>query len=90
MLAHLDASRLDLTRTTDGNPASGGPSLANVDAMFFLGHREIQLEAEQKADLFAFVKEDGKGFVAGHPATTAFQSWPEFGEFLGARYDGHP
>jgi len=77
-------------KTTDGKPASGGPSLANVDAIFFLGHREIQLEAEQKADLLAFVKEDGKGFVAGHTATTAFQGWPEFGELLGARYDGHP
>ena len=77
-------------KTTDGKPASGGPSLANVDAIFFLGHREIQLDAEQKADLLAFVKEDGKGFVAGHTATTAFQGWPEFGELLGARYDGHP
>jgi uncharacterized protein len=77
-------------KTTDGKPASGGPSLANVDAIFFLGHREIQLEAEQKADLLAFVKEDGKGFVASHTATTAFQSWPEFGELIGARYDGHP
>jgi type 1 glutamine amidotransferase len=77
-------------KTTDGKPASGGPSLANVDAIFFLGHREIQLDPEQKADLLAFVKEDGKGFVAGHTATTAFQSWREFGELLGARYDGHP
>ena len=77
-------------KTTDGKPASGGPSLANVDAIFFLGHREIQLEPDQKADLLAFVKEDGRGFVAGHTATTAFQSWPEFGELLGARYDGHP
>jgi hypothetical protein len=36
------------------------------------------------------VKEDGKGFVAGHTATTAFLDWPEFGEMIGARYDGHP
>src|SRR6266566_7975286 len=75
---------------TDGKPASGGPSLANVDAIFFLGHREIQLDPQQKADLLSFVKDDGKGFVAGHTATTAFESWPEFGEMLGARYDGHP
>jgi len=75
---------------TDGKPASGGPSLANVDAIFFLGHREIQLGAQQKADLLSFVKDDGKGFVAGHTASTAFESWPEFGEMLGARYDGHP
>lgn len=75
---------------TDGKPASGGPSLSTVDAIFFLGHREVQLDAQQKADLIAFVKDDGKGFVAGHTATTAFQSWPEFGDLLGARYDGHP
>jgi uncharacterized protein len=77
-------------RMTDGQPASGGPSLANVDAIFFLGHREIQLDPQQKADLLSFVKDDGKGFVAGHTASTAFVSWPEFGEMLGARYDGHP
>jgi type 1 glutamine amidotransferase len=75
---------------TDGKPASGGPSLANVDAIFFLGHREIQLDRQQKADLLSFVHDEGRGFVAGHTATTAFESWPEFGEMLGARYDGHP
>jgi hypothetical protein len=35
-------------KTTDGKPASGGPSLANVDAIFFLGHREIQLERSRR------------------------------------------
>src|SRR5262249_39346600 len=75
---------------TDGKPASGGPSLANVDAIFFLGHREIQLDRAQKADLLSFVRDEGKGFVAAHTALTAFESWPEFGELIGARYDGHP
>src|SRR4051812_41025646 len=75
---------------TDGKPASGGPSLANVDAIFFLGHREVQLDAQQKADLLSFIKDDGKGFVASHTALNAFESWPEFGELLGGRYDGHP
>jgi uncharacterized protein len=75
---------------TSGQPASGGPSLNNVDAIFFLGHREVDLTAQQKADLLSFVKDEGKGFVAAHTAVTAFESWPEFGELLGARYDGHP
>src|SRR5580700_5079744 len=35
---------------TTGEPASGGPNLANVDAIFFLGHREIQLDDPQRAD----------------------------------------
>src|SRR5262249_28564641 len=75
---------------TDGKPASGGPSLANVDAIFFLGHRDVQLDAPQKADLLSFIRDEGKGFVASHTALTAFESWPEFGEVLGGRYDGHP
>jgi type 1 glutamine amidotransferase len=75
---------------TTGANASGGPSLANVDAIFFLGHREVELTAEQKADLLSFVRDDGKGFVAAHTATTAFLSWPDFGELIGGRYDGHP
>src|SRR3954452_19898024 len=44
---------------TDGKPASGVPSLSNVDAIFFLGHRDIQLDARQKADLLSFVKDEG-------------------------------
>jgi type 1 glutamine amidotransferase len=75
---------------TDGKPASGGPDLTNVDAIFFLGHRDVPLDPQQKADLLSFVRDDGKGFVAAHTATTAFQDWPEFGELIGARYDGHP
>ncbi len=77
-------------KMTNGKPASGGPSLANVDAIFFLGHREIELDADQKSDLLAFVHDEGKGFVAAHTALTAFESWPEFGELLGGRFDGHP
>jgi hypothetical protein len=75
---------------TTGAAASGGPNLNNVDGIFFLGHREVELSDAQKADLLSFVRDDGKGFVAAHTATTAFLSWPEFGELIGGRYDGHP
>lgn len=76
---------------TSGQPASGGPSLNNVDAIFFMGHREIQLDDQQKADLLKFVHEDGKGFVASHVALNAMMaSWPEFGEMMGGTYDEHP
>jgi len=73
---------------TDGTPASGGPSLSNVDGIFFLGHREVPINDQQKAELLAFVR-GGKGFVAAHTGLTAFESWPEFGEMLGATYGGH-
>ncbi|HVW10366.1 MAG TPA: ThuA domain-containing protein [Bryobacteraceae bacterium] len=77
-------------KMTTGQPASGGPSLANVDAIFFMGHREIQLDDQQKADLLKFVHDDGKGFVAAHVALTSMMSWPEFGEMLGGQFDQHP
>jgi type 1 glutamine amidotransferase len=73
---------------TDGTPASGGPSLSSVDGIFFLGHRDVPINDQQKAELLAFVK-GGKGFVAAHTGLTAFESWPEFGEMLGATYGGH-
>jgi type 1 glutamine amidotransferase len=75
---------------TTGQPASGGPSLANVDAIFFMGHRDVPLDAQQRTELAAFVHDQGKGFVAAHVALTAFEGWPEFGTLLGGRYDEHP
>jgi hypothetical protein len=76
-------------KKTDGSAASGGPNLNNVDAIFFMGHREVPIDASQKEELLSFVRE-GKGFVAAHIALTAFDSWPEFLDLIGARFDGHP
>ena len=76
-------------KKTDGSAASGGPNLSNVDAIFFMGHREVPLEPSQREELLSFVRE-GKGFVAAHVGLTAFESWPEFLDLIGARFDGHP
>jgi uncharacterized protein len=65
-------------------------NLTYFDAIFFFGVREIELSAAQRADLLSFVRDDGKGFVAAHSASTAFFSWPEFGDLLGGRFDEHP
>jgi type 1 glutamine amidotransferase len=75
---------------TTGQPASGGPNLNNVDAIFFMGHREIAIDDQQKKDLLKFVHDDGKGFVAAHVGLTALMSWPEFGEMLGGQFQDHP
>jgi type 1 glutamine amidotransferase len=77
-------------KRTTGEAASGGPTLANVDAIFFMGHRDVPIDEAQKKELLAFVHDDVKGIVAAHTGLTAFESWPEFGELIGARYDGHP
>ena len=73
-----------------GTRPTTNKNLNYFDAIFFYGVREIELTDQQKADLMSFIKEDGKGFVAAHTATTAFFSWPEFGEMIGARFDEHP
>jgi hypothetical protein len=77
-------------KTTDGKPASGGPSLANVDAILLPRPPRDPVGGGSESRSARVREGDGKGFVAGHTATTAFASWPEFGELLGARYDGHP
>jgi hypothetical protein len=74
---------------TDGTNASGGPSLSNVDGIFFLVHREAPLADQQKTELAEFIR-GGKGLVAAHTGLTALDSWPEFAEIIGAKYGGHP
>jgi type 1 glutamine amidotransferase len=63
-------------------------TLDYFDAVFFLGSGEGTLSAKQKADLLAFVHDDGKGFIGGHAATIAFYDWPEYGEMIGGFMDG--
>jgi hypothetical protein len=87
-------TRREILFKTGTGIATGEQFLARnlnyFDAIFFFGVREIDLTPEQRADLLAFVHDDGKGFVATHAGATAFFSWPEFGDMLGARFDEHP
>ena len=79
-----------LTVNADGRDWPVGRNLDSFDAIFFYGQREIPLTQQQMTDLVSFVKDDGKGFVAAHTAFNAFARFPEFGDMIGARYDGHP
>ncbi|MEO8484689.1 MAG: ThuA domain-containing protein [Acidobacteriota bacterium] len=71
-------------KKTDGTPASGGPNLNNVDAIFFAGHRNVPLDEAGQKDLIKFIKEDGKGFVAAYIALTPWSTFPEMTKILGA------
>jgi len=44
-------------------------NLDYFDAIFFFGVREIELSPEQRADLLAFIRDDGKGLVVAHSCT---------------------
>jgi len=49
---------------------------------------EKQVERLQKS-LMDFVK-GGKGFVGIHAATDTFYNWSDYGDMVGAYFDGHP
>jgi hypothetical protein len=62
--------------------------LDGYDAIFLLPSGEGTLSAEQKADLLAFVHDDGKGLILGHAGILGYYDWPAFGELAGARLGG--
>ncbi|MDZ4773982.1 MAG: ThuA domain-containing protein [Planctomycetota bacterium] len=64
-------------------------NLATFGAVLFYTTGELPLSDEQRASLFAFVRRGG-GFVGIHSATDTFYSMPEYGEMIGAYFDGHP
>jgi hypothetical protein len=65
-------------------------NLNDFDAIFFYGIGELELTAQQKADVLSFIRDDGKGFVGAHTAVTAFYTWPEYTDLIGGHFDDHP
>ena len=47
------------------------------------------LTAEQRKALMDAIK-GGTGFIGIHSAADTFYKWPEYGEMIGAYFDGHP
>jgi type 1 glutamine amidotransferase len=64
-------------------------NLKNFDAVWFYTTGELPLSETQKADLLAFVR-GGKGFGGNHSATDTFYKWSQYGDLIGAYFDGHP
>lgn len=65
-------------------------NLNSFDAVLFFTGGELEMDAQQRADLLAFVHEDGKGFIGVHSAAITFASWPEYSEMIGGFFDEHP
>jgi type 1 glutamine amidotransferase len=85
--------RTDTQLITKAKAPAGVGNFKNLDtfdAVFFFGVGEGSLTDAQKADLLAFVHEDGKGFVAAHTGIDAFYHWPQYGEMVGGYFDQHP
>jgi type 1 glutamine amidotransferase len=88
-LESLDPSRFVVTSTTDLSYISAD-RLRDFDAVFFFTSGELALDTGQKTDLLDFVRTRGGGFAAAHSATDTLYTWPEYGELVGAYFDGHP
>lgn len=64
-------------------------SLARFKAVCFYTTGALPLSIAQRANLFEFVRAGG-GFVGLHCATDTYAEVPEYGEMIGATFDGHP
>jgi uncharacterized protein len=59
-------------------------SLDDFDGIFYMGEGPWDISDEQKANLLSFVRDDGKGFVAGHAGNGGhLLLWPEYAEMIG-------
>src|SRR6187399_1763495 len=85
VIIRTDSDIISFTpKMTDGTtPASGGPSLCNIDAILYAGHRNVPLSVEQKRDLVSALRDRGVGFVSLFIGMLPNTDWPEMHNILG-------
>jgi len=81
-----DTELLTMQKLAAGN----AKNLTFFDAVLFYTTGELDMTAQQKKDLLAFVHDDGKGFVGVHSAIDTFYEWPEYGDMVGGYFKEHP
>ena len=84
-----DTGDFDVVVSQNAREAITAENLKNFDAVFFYTTLDLGLSDTQKADLLQYVK-SGKGFAGSHCATDTYYNWPEYGNLIGAYFDGHP
>jgi type 1 glutamine amidotransferase len=82
--------RTDCAAITKKKLKYGARNLDDFDAVAFFSDGDLDMDESQKADLLAFVRDDGKGFLGIHSAAITFTRWPEYVAMLGGTFDGHP
>jgi type 1 glutamine amidotransferase len=80
----LQAERVDDVRALHPNALRDARALA----LFTIG--ETPWSTEQRATIVERLRAGELSIVAVHSATDACYSWPEYGQLVGARFDGHP
>jgi uncharacterized protein len=80
----LRSRRVDDVRDIDDAALAG----ARAIALFTIG--ETPWRASQRAAIVERVRAGSLAIVAIHSATDACYGWHEYGQIVGARFDGHP
>ncbi|HSO96685.1 MAG TPA: ThuA domain-containing protein [Acidimicrobiia bacterium] len=83
-LAGLDPQHVTDVRTLGHNALEE----ATVLALFTIG--ETPWSDAQRATISRRVRSGSLGVAAIHSATDACYGWPDYGQLVGARFDGHP
>jgi type 1 glutamine amidotransferase len=86
-IAQASGGQFTVTLLTDPSGLDAA-ALAQYDALVFFTCGELPGTAPLRAALFDYVAA-GKGFVGLHSATASFNSWPEWGPFIGAHFVNH-
>ena len=84
------AIRTDTEPLTKKKLEYNAKNLTNFDAVLFFTGGDLEMDAQQKADLLSFVHDDGKGFIGIHSAAITLTKWPEFVDMVGGTFDEHP
>lgn len=80
---------LELTHSEDIHALLAPGALEGCAALVFYTSGELPVDAEEKNRLLDFVRRGG-GFAGIHSASDTLYTWPEYGQLLGARFNGHP
>jgi type 1 glutamine amidotransferase len=84
-----EKNHFDVVCSQDSRTEITPENLKNFDAVWFYTTGELPLSDTQKDALLSFVR-SGKGFGGCHSATDTFYKWADYGELIGAYFDGHP
>lgn len=82
--------RTDSQLLTKKKLEDNAKNLDYFDTVLFYTTGELPMDAEQKAALLSFVRDEGKGFIGVHSAADTFYQWPEYGDMIGGWFDRHP
>ncbi len=83
--------RTDTELITTADLGRNAKNLNYFDALVFASTTgELDLSADQKTQMMAFIHDQGKGFVGIHAALDTNYTWPEYGEMIGGWFDQHP